>query len=287
MAVLDLKRKLAILSDAAKYDASCASSGAVKRDSIGRQGRRLHRGHGHLPRLCAGRPLHQPAEDPADQLLHLRLRLLHEPRVVEHARARFTVKEVVDLTLNFYKRNYIEGLFLSSGIIRTATTPWRRWSGWRKSLRLDHDFRGYIHLKVIPEASPELANEAGLYADRVSINIELPATTAWRCLAPEKDAAGIKKAMGARAPGHRRRQGEGPQEGAEVRPVRPVDPDDRRRRRRQGRRHPGKRARRSTAPITCGGSTIRPSARSPTPPAACRWPGRRWCASTASTRPTG
>jgi predicted DNA-binding helix-hairpin-helix protein len=91
------------------------------------------------------------------------------------------VKEVVDLTLNFYKRNYIEGLFLSSGVIRTGDYTMEEMVRVAKSLRLDHDFRGYIHLKLIPEASPELAAEAGLYADRVSINVELPRTRAWRC----------------------------------------------------------------------------------------------------------
>ena len=112
------------------------------------------------------------------------------------ARARFSVKEVVDLTLNFYKRNYIEGLFLSSGVIRTGDYTMEEMVRVARSLRLDHDFRGYIHLKLIPEASPELAAEAGLYADRVSINVELPRDESLAVLAPEKDAAGIKKVMG-------------------------------------------------------------------------------------------
>jgi putative DNA modification/repair radical SAM protein len=111
-------------------------------------------------------------------------------------RARFRVDEVVDLTLNFYKRNYIEGLFLSSGVIRTGDYTMEEMVRVAKSLRLDHDFRGYIHLKLIPEASPELAAQAGLYADRVSINVELPQDESLAKLAPEKDPAGIKKAMG-------------------------------------------------------------------------------------------
>jgi putative DNA modification/repair radical SAM protein len=113
------------------------------------------------------------------------------------ARARFTVQEVVDLTLAFYKRNYIEGLFLSSGIIRSGDYTMEQLVAVAKALRLDHDFRGYIHLKIIPEASPELVNEAGLYADRVSINIELPKDESLARLAPEKDLGAIKKAMGA------------------------------------------------------------------------------------------
>jgi len=111
-------------------------------------------------------------------------------------RARFSVQEVVDLTLGFYKRNYIEGLFLSSGIVRSADYTMEALVRVARTLRLDHDFRGYIHLKLIPEASPELVAEAGLFADRVSINIELPRDDSLKTLAPEKDATVIKKAMG-------------------------------------------------------------------------------------------
>ncbi|WP_165188567.1 putative DNA modification/repair radical SAM protein [Caulobacter soli] len=196
MAVLDLKRKLAILSDAAKYDASCASSGAQKRDSLGGKGVGSTEGMG----ICH-------AYAPDGRCISLLKILLTNfciydcayciNRVSSNvARARFTVKEVVDLTLNFYKRNYIEGLFLSSGVIRTGDYTMEEMVRVAKSLRLDHDFRGYIHLKLIPEASPELAAEAGLYADRVSINVELPGDESLAILAPEKDAAGIKKAMG-------------------------------------------------------------------------------------------
>ena len=111
-------------------------------------------------------------------------------------RARFTVEEVVALTLNFYKRNYIEGLFLSSGIIRDGDYTLEEMVRVVRSLRNDHDFRGYIHLKLIPEASPALVEEAALYADRVSINIELPRDDSIARLAPEKDAVRIKRAMG-------------------------------------------------------------------------------------------
>lgn len=112
-------------------------------------------------------------------------------------RARFSVDEVVKLTLGFYQRNYIEGLFLSSGIIKNADYTMEAMVRVARTLRQDHDFRGYIHLKVIPEASPALVTEAGLYADRISINIELPKDESLAALAPEKDAAGIRKAMGA------------------------------------------------------------------------------------------
>lgn len=110
-------------------------------------------------------------------------------------RARFTVREVVDLTISFYRRNYIEGLFLSSGIIRSSDYTMEQLVGVARSLRDDHDFRGYIHLKTIPDADPELIHQAGLYADRLSINVELPTAQGLEQLAPEKDAGRIEGAM--------------------------------------------------------------------------------------------
>jgi putative DNA modification/repair radical SAM protein len=197
MAVLDLKRKLAILSDAAKYDASCASSGAGRRNSLGGKGVGSTEGMG----ICH-------AYAPDGRCISLLKILLTNFCIYDCAycvnrvssntpRARFSVEEVVDLTLNFYKRNYIEGLFLSSGIIRDADYTMEAMVRVAKTLRQVHDFRGYIHLKVIPEASPALVNEAGLYSDRLSINIELPKDESLASLAPEKDVVGIKKAMGA------------------------------------------------------------------------------------------
>src|ERR1700712_5392989 len=198
MAALDLKRKLAILSDAAKYDASCASSGGTKRDSAGGKGvGSVDGGMG----ICH-------AYAPDGRCISLLKVLLTNFCVYACAycvnrvssntpRARFTVDEVVDLTLGFYKRNYIEGLFLSSGIIRTADYTMEEMVRGARSLRETHDFRGYIHLKVIPEASPALVNQAALYADRVSINIELPRDDSLERLAPEKSVGGIKRAMGA------------------------------------------------------------------------------------------
>lgn len=197
MAVLDLKRKLAILSDAAKYDASCASSGGAKRDSRDGRGVGSTEGMG----ICH-------AYAPDGRCISLLKILLTNFCVYDCAycvnrvssntpRARFTPEEVVDLTLGFYKRNYIEGLFLSSGIIRNADYTMEQLVRVARLLREVHDFRGYIHLKVIPEASPALVNEAGLYADRLSVNVELPRDDSLARLAPEKDLAGIKKAMGA------------------------------------------------------------------------------------------
>jgi len=197
MAVLDLKRKLAILSDAAKYDASCASSGAARRDSLGGRGVGSTEGMG----ICH-------AYAPDGRCISLLKILLTNFCVYDCAycvnrvssnvpRARFSVEEVVGLTLAFYKRNYIEGLFLSSGIIQGADYTMEQLVRVARDLRQGHDFRGYIHLKLIPEASPALVAEAGLWADRVSINIELPKDDSLARLAPEKDLAGIKKAMGA------------------------------------------------------------------------------------------
>ncbi|WP_293676286.1 putative DNA modification/repair radical SAM protein [uncultured Phenylobacterium sp.] len=197
MATLSLKRKLAILSDAAKYDASCASSGSEKRNSVGGKGIGSTEGHG----ICH-------AYAPDGRCISLLKILLTNFCVYDCAycinrvssntpRARFTVQEVVDLTLGFYRRNYIEGLFLSSGIIRSADYTMEEMVRVARTLREVHDFRGYIHLKVIPEASPRLVEQAALYADRVSINIELPRDESLAALAPEKDVVGIKKAMGA------------------------------------------------------------------------------------------
>ena len=111
-------------------------------------------------------------------------------------RARFTPQEVADLTLNFYRRNYIEGLFLSSGIVKSSNHTMEQLVETARILREEHDFRGYIHLKTIPEADPELVHQAGLYADRVSINVELPTDSGLTRLAPDKDARQIEGAMG-------------------------------------------------------------------------------------------
>jgi putative DNA modification/repair radical SAM protein len=196
MPQIDLQAKLAILADAAKYDASCASSGSVKRDSRGGQGMgSTDRGMG----ICH-------AYAPDGRCISLLKILLTNSCIFDCAycinrkssnvrRARFTSEDVVRLTLAFYKRNYIEGLFLSSGIIRSSNYTMEQIVQIARSLREDHDFRGYIHLKTIPDADPELVRQAGLYADRVSINVELPTDKGLAAFAPEKDAAQIAGAM--------------------------------------------------------------------------------------------
>src|SRR4029078_10213045 len=196
MAQLDLQAKLAILADAAKYDASCASSGTSKRDSRGGKGVGSSEGMG----ICH-------AYAPDGRCISLLKILLTNSCIFDCAycinrkssnvrRARFTSEEVVRLTLAFYQRNYIEGLFLSSGIIRSSNYTMEQIVEVARSLREDHDFRGYVHLKTIPDADPELVRLAGVYADRISINVELPTDTGLATLAPEKSATRIAGAMG-------------------------------------------------------------------------------------------
>src|SRR3982751_3872418 len=167
-----IEKKLTILADAAKYDASCASSGTSKRDSVGGKGIGSTEGMG----IC-----HSYAPD--GRCISLLKILLTNFCVYDCVycvnrsssnvqRARFSAEEVVKLTLDFYKRNYIEGLFLSSGIIRSPDYTMEEMVRVARLLRETHRFGGYIHLKIIPNAAPELLAEAGLWADRLSTNIE-------------------------------------------------------------------------------------------------------------------
>jgi len=196
MGQLDTRQKLEILADAAKYDASCASSGTAKRNSAGKaKGIGSTEGMG----ICH-------AYAPDGRCISLLKILLTNSCIFDcHycinrkssnvRRARFTAKEVVDLTLAFYQRNYIEGLFLSSGIIASPDYTMEQLVEVARSLREDHQFRGYIHLKSIPEADPALIAAAGRHADRLSINIELPTAAGLARLAPEKSASAIHGAM--------------------------------------------------------------------------------------------
>ncbi|HEX2941422.1 MAG TPA: putative DNA modification/repair radical SAM protein [Rhodopila sp.] len=190
-----LQDKLAILADAAKYDASCASSGGVKRTSRDGGGIGSTTGNG----ICH-------SYTPDGRCVSLLKILLTNSCVYDCAycinrrsssvrRARFTVEEVVELTLGFYKRNYIEGLFLSSGIIRSSDYTMECLVRVARTLRQTHAFRGYIHLKTIPDADPALIREAGLYADRLSINIEMPTADSLQRFAPEKRLGSIKSTM--------------------------------------------------------------------------------------------
>ncbi|MBK4734028.1 putative DNA modification/repair radical SAM protein [Noviherbaspirillum pedocola] len=193
---MELIDKLEILADAAKYDASCASSGAAPRSSKGRDGLGASGGAG----IC-----HSYTPDGRCVSL-LKILLTNfclydcqycvNRRSSDVPRARFAPEEVVRLTMDFYLRNYIDGLFLSSGIIRSADYTMEQLVLVAKTLRETHGFRGYIHLKTIPDAAPELIAEAGRYADRLSVNIELPSEAGIARFAPEKNLRTIRIAMG-------------------------------------------------------------------------------------------
>jgi putative DNA modification/repair radical SAM protein len=190
---MELATKLEILADAAKYDASCASSGAVRKTQPGGMGNSTGIGicHSYTP---DGRCV---------SLLKILLtnycvydcvfcvnRISSDTR-----RARFTPEEIVTLTLDFYRRNYIEGLFLSSGIIQSPDYTMEQLVRVAKTLRTEHKFNGYIHLKAIPGAAPELIHAAGVWADRLSANVELPTQDDLTKLAPEKNLVTIRSTM--------------------------------------------------------------------------------------------
>jgi putative DNA modification/repair radical SAM protein len=195
MTAISLRRKLAVLSDAAKYDASCASSGTEKRDTRKSKGIGSTEGSG----ICH-------SYTPDGRCVSLLKILMTNFCIYDCVycinrsssnveRARFSVAEVIALTLDFYKRNYIEGLFLSSGIIRSPDYTMEELVRVARGLRQGHGFAGYIHLKVIPNAAPELVAEAGRWADRLSTNIEMPTDVGLEALAPEKRSAEIRTAM--------------------------------------------------------------------------------------------
>lgn len=190
---MDLSQKLSILADAAKYDASCASSGKADAAVSAAANGPVAWGicHSYTP---DGRCV---------SLLRLLLanfcvydcQYCVNRRSSDIPRARFSVDEVVRLTLDFYTRNYIEGLFLSSGIVRSPDYTMEQLALVAKTLRTEHEFRGYIHLKTIPDADEALIAEAGRWADRLSVNIELPTEASLERLAPEKRVQPIKLAM--------------------------------------------------------------------------------------------
>jgi putative DNA modification/repair radical SAM protein len=197
--MMDLRRKLAVLADAAKYDASCASSGSATKRHDTRLGSTEGMGICH-------------SYTPDGRCVSLLKLLLTNYCVYDcqfcvnrvssdTPRARFTVAEVIRLTIDFYRRNYIEGLFLSSGIVGSVDGTMEQLVAVARGLREDHGFGGYIHLKLIPGASAELVAEAGLWADRLSANIELPTDQDLRLLAPEKTREDIDGTMSAVAEG--------------------------------------------------------------------------------------
>ncbi|ANN65566.1 putative DNA modification/repair radical SAM protein [Bordetella bronchialis] len=193
---MELLTKLEILADAAKYDASCASSGAPKRDSRGREGLGASTGAGICHSFTPDGRCVSLLKILLTNFCQYDCQYCVNRRSSNVPRARFSPREVIDLTLDFYRRNYIDGLFLSSGIIRSADYTMEQLVQVARTLREEHQFRGYIHLKTIPDADARLIAQAGQYADRLSVNIELPTDGALRRLAPEKNAHTIKRAMG-------------------------------------------------------------------------------------------
>src|ERR1700754_2591852 len=193
---MSLLEKLEILADAAKYDASCASSGGAKRDARS----------GGIGSVTGAGICHSYTPDGRCVSL-LKILLTNfciydcaycvSRRTSNVKRARFSVEEVITLTLDLYRRNCIEGLFLSSGIARSEDATMEDMVRVAKTLRQEHGYRGYIHLKTIPGASEALIAEAGLYADRLSMNVELPSDASLRTFAPEKSATNIKKGLAA------------------------------------------------------------------------------------------
>lgn len=188
-----IREKLSILADAAKYDVSCSSSGSDRKNT------NKGVGNGHTSGIC-----HTYTEDGRCVSL---LKILFTNHCIfdcaycvsrksnDIERAAFTVNEVVELTMNFYRRNYIEGLFLSSGIFKNGDFTMERLLQVVKKLRLEENYNGYIHLKTIPGASDELIKEAGLYVDRMSINLEMPTERGLKLLAPEKSHKDVIKPL--------------------------------------------------------------------------------------------
>lgn len=188
-----IREKLNILADAAKYDVSCSSSGGTRKNT------NKGIGDSHKSGIC-----HTYTEDGRCVSLLKILLTNHciydclfcvSRKSNDVKRAAFTVDEVVELTMNFYRRNYIEGLFLSSGIFKNADFTMERLLLVVKKLRLEQNYNGYIHLKTIPGASDELIKEAGLYADRMSINLEMPTEAGLKLLAPEKNHEDVIKPL--------------------------------------------------------------------------------------------
>lgn len=189
-----IEEKLRILSDAAKYDVSCSSSGSSRKNTNNGLGNAAING------ICHS----WSADGRCISLLKILMtnyciydcKYCINRKDNDIERAILSPDEIVKLTINFYRRNYIEGLFLSSGIIKSADYTMELMIAVAKKLRLEEKFNGYIHMKVIPGASRQLINEIGLYVDRVSVNIEFAENTALKLLAPDKKATDISTSMG-------------------------------------------------------------------------------------------
>ena len=189
-----IDEKLRILSDAAKYDVSCSSSGSSRKNTSNGLGNAAYSGICHSW-SAAGRCVSLLKILMTNHCIYdCKYCINRKSNDIE--RAILTPDEIVRLTINFYRRNYIEGLFLSSGVIKNADYTMEQMIAVAKKLRLEENFNGYIHMKVIPGASQELIHEIGLYVDRVSVNIELAENKALKLLAPDKKPNDISTSMG-------------------------------------------------------------------------------------------
>lgn len=190
---MDIKNKLEILSAAAKYDVSCSSSGSARKKEGNSVGSTSSSGicHSFTP---DGRCISLLKILLTNYCIYDCVYCINR-RSNDIPRSAFTVDEVVDLTINFYRRNYIEGLFLSSAVIQNPNHTMEMLMCIVKKLRCEHKFGGYIHLKAIPGASEELIQQAGLHVDRMSVNIELPSEDSLKLLAPDKHKSQILKPM--------------------------------------------------------------------------------------------
>ena len=193
---MDLLEKLTILSDAAKYDAACTSSGARRNYVSGKIG--------NTSSSIAGCCHSFSADGRCITLLKVLMtnscvydcKYCVNRRSNDTRRAAFTPRELAELTIGFYRRNYIEGLFLSSGVLRSPDYTTEQMIRCLRILRHDYCFNGYIHAKAIPGTSPELVTQLGLLADRLSVNVELPSEAGLKTLAPDKSKAAILRPMG-------------------------------------------------------------------------------------------
>lgn len=192
--IMKLLDKLQILADSAKYDVSCSSSGSNRSNRPGGVG------NAFLPGIC-----HSWADD--GRCISLLKILLSNACIYDCKycvnrisndirRATFTPDELCELTIQFYRRNYIEGLFLSSAVVKSPDYTMELIIRTLKKLRHEYRFNGYIHVKTIPGADMRLVHEAGLLADRMSVNIELPSAAGLKLLAPQKEPAAILEPMG-------------------------------------------------------------------------------------------
>ena len=192
---MDVLEKLTILTDAAKYDASCVSSGGNRTSKAGYIGNTSTSAAGCCHSFSADGRCISLLKVLMTNYCEYDCKYCVNRRSNDTRRTAFTPEELADLTINFYRRNYIEGLFLSSGVLRSPDYTTERMICTLRILRETYRFNGYIHAKAIPGTSPELIEQLGLLADRISVNIELPSEAGLQSLAPDKTKQAILTPM--------------------------------------------------------------------------------------------